>query len=67
MRLREPLNGLKFAQGHPIFHLGLLVANIYAVDGGANGLAELMQGGYDSDIVRLVVLVRWFHGFIFLS
>ena len=31
MRLREPFNGLKQAQGHFLFHFALLIGSILAV------------------------------------
>ena len=32
MRLREPLNGIKLASGHWIFHLAFLIGSLIAIN-----------------------------------
>lgn len=69
MRLREPLNGFKFAHGHPIIHIALLFGSLIAVNVkfDANALEEQIDSETSNDLTSLVNLVRWTHGTILLS
>ena len=69
MRLREPLNGFKFAHGHPIIHIALLFGSLIAVNVkfDASALEEQIDSDTSNDLTSLVNLVRWTHGTILLS
>ena len=69
MRLREPLNGIKFAHGHPIIHIALLFGSIVAlnVKFDTHALQDQMDSDTTNDLTSLVNLVRCTHAFILVS
>jgi hypothetical protein len=69
MRLREPLNGFKFAHGHPIIHIALLFGSIVClhVKFDSNPIAEAIDNDTTNDLTSLVNIVRLTHGSIIIS
>ena len=69
MRLREPLNGFKLAQGHPLIHIALLFGSIVTLNVRTD--YYLVNGEIDSqtlnDLTQLVSLVRQTHVAILIS
>lgn len=69
MRVREPLNGFKFAHGHPIIHIALLFGSLIAVNVkfDANAIDDQIDNDTSNDLTGLVNLVRCTHVFILIS
>ena len=69
MRLREPLNGIKFAHGHPIIHIALLFGSIVAlnVKFDTHAIEHQLDNDTTNDLTSLVNLVRSTHVFILIS
>jgi hypothetical protein len=69
MRLREPLNGFKFAQGHPIIHIALLFGSMVAlnVKFDPDAFEEQLDNETSNDLTSLVNIVRWVHAAILIS
>lgn len=73
MRLRLPLNGFKFCQGHPMFHFALFAASFISVDtqrlqvDSVQFFRSKYEDDYDShasygdDVTFLIDSIRYVH------
>ena len=64
MRLREPFNGLKMAEGHAMFHLAFLISSFFVVSLEYSNLWEICQGQDTLSTQAVVFIVRLAHLFV---
>ena len=69
MRLRQPLNGFKIVKANPSFHLAILIGSFLAVDIKDGNEFKITFHTQDliADPSKLVLLLRYTHGFMFLA